>query len=171
MVGISCRLLHALGNEAMERPNTSVRPILSALWATMMFLYVYADVLSLYRPGVLDEIRDGEMGPLDVSQFTLVAAATMVIVPALMIFLSLILPSRASRWANISAGVVFTLVNISNLIGETWVYYWMFGLLEIVATLLIVRYAWKIPNVRDLSSVQPAMPANFDLAGTSGPLL
>ncbi len=131
----------------MDRADIGVRLKLSALWATMMFLYVYADVLSLYRPGEIDEIRDGMMGPLDVSQSTLMAASVVVIIPALMIFLSLILPSGINRWTNIIAGAVFTLVNISNLLGETWVYYWVFGILEILVTLLIVRYAWKISEI------------------------
>jgi uncharacterized membrane protein len=131
----------------MDQAKIGVRSKLSALWATVMFLYVYADVLSLYRPGQVDEIRDGMMGPFEVSQAVLLAASVVVIIPAFMIFLSLILPSRMNRWTNSTAGVVFTLVNISNVLGETWVYYWVFGILEILITLLIVRYAWKIPEI------------------------
>ena len=126
----------------MDQANIGVRPKLAALWATMMFLYVYADVLSFYRPGEVDEIREGMMGPFEVSQAALLAASVVVIIPAFMIFLSLILPSRMNRWTNISAGVLFTLVNVVNVLGETWVYYWVFGILEILVTLLIVRYAW-----------------------------
>ena len=111
-----------------------------------MFLYVYADVLSLYRPGEIDEIRDGKMGPVDVSQGTLLAASAVVIVPALMVVLSLVLPSRINRPANIAAGVVLTLVNVVNVIGESWVYYWVFGILEVLVTVLIVRLAWERPE-------------------------
>ena len=127
----------------MDQVHIGVRSKLSALWATEMFLYVYADVLSFYRPGQIDEIRDGKMGPFEVSQAVLLAASVVVIIPSFMIFLSLILPSRINRWTNITAGVLFTLVNISNVLGETWVYYWVFGILEILITLLIVRYAWN----------------------------
>ncbi len=131
----------------MDQVKIGVRSKLSALWATMMFLYVYADVLSIYRPGQIDEIRDGMMGPFEVSQSVLLSASVVVIIPAFMIFLSLILPSRVNRWTNIAVGVVFILVNISNVIGETWVYYWVFGILEILVTFLIVRYAWKISEI------------------------
>jgi hypothetical protein len=131
----------------MDQARVGVRSKLSALWATMMFLYVYADVQSLYRPGQIDEIRDGKIGPLEVSQAALLAASVVVIIPAFMIFLSLILPSRMNRWANIAAGVVFALVNISNVLGETWVYYWVFGILEILITLVIVRYGWKMNEI------------------------
>ena len=116
---------------------------LSALWTTLMFLYVYADVLSFYRPGVIDEVRDGKMGPLEVSQASLLAASVLVIIPALMIFLSLILKYKVNRWANVIAGALFTLVNIGNLVGESWIYYIVFGLVEIVVTLSILCYSWK----------------------------
>ena len=112
-----------------------------------MFLYVYADVLSFYRPGELDDIRDGRMGPVEVSQAALLAASVVVILPACMIVLSLVLPPRINRWTNTVAGVVFTLVNVVNVLGETWVYYWVFGILEIVVTVLIVRYAWKSSEI------------------------
>jgi hypothetical protein len=140
----------------MDRPVVGVRLNLSALWATLMFLYVYADVLSLYRPGELDEIREGKMGPLDATQGTLLVASVLVIIPALLIFLSLVLPSHINRWTNLVAGVVFTLVNIGNLVGERWVYYWVFGILEIVVTLLIVRYAWNLSSTQSDPIAQSA---------------
>ena len=71
--------------------TVGTRAKLSALWTAMMFLYVYADFLYLYRPGGIDEIRDGMLGPFEVSQASLLAASVVVIIPALMIFLSLAL--------------------------------------------------------------------------------
>lgn len=131
----------------MDQARTGVRSILAALWATLMFLYVYADVLTFYRPGEIDDIRAGMMGPFEVSQAALVAASAVVIIPAWLIVLSLILPSRINRWTHVTAGIVFTLINIVNVLGETWVYYWMFGVLEVLITLLIVRYAWKSADI------------------------
>jgi len=131
----------------MDQAKISVRSKLSALWATMMFLYVYADVLSLYRPGELDEIRAGKMGPIDVSQGTLLVASVVVIIPAFMVFLSLILPPIMNRRTNLIVGLVLTVVNIINVLGETWVYYWVFGILEVLITVLIVRYAWRYAEV------------------------
>jgi len=127
----------------MGDARIGVRSKLAALWATLMFLFVYADFLYLYQPGKIDEIRGGLIGPFDVSQPMLLAAAVVVIVPAVMIFLSLVLPASINRWTNIAAGGVFTLINILNVLGETWVYYWLFAILEVVITLLILWYAWK----------------------------
>lgn len=127
----------------MEDMKISVKMKLSALWAAMMFLYIYADFLSLYRPGELEEIMKGLMGPFPVTQSALLSASILVILPAVMVFLSLVMKPAVNRWVNIILGGLYTLVNISNLIGEVWAYYILFGLVEIVITLLIVRYAWK----------------------------
>ena len=119
---------------------------LAALWVAMMLLYIYADILSLFRPGQIDEMIRGLMGPFPVTQGSLLVASILMIIPAVMVFLSLTLKPKIDRWANITLGVFYTVVNISNLIGETWAYYIFFGVAEIVLTLLIVWYAWRWPN-------------------------
>jgi len=120
-----------------------VRMKLSALWASMMLLYIYADILSLFRPGQVEEMIDGRMGPFPVTQGSLLTASILMIIPAVMVFLSITLKSAVNRWVNIIFGALYTLVNISNLIGETWIYYLSFGVVEIALTLSIIRYAWK----------------------------
>lgn len=65
-----------------DEPRTTVRTRLSAPWAALMLLYVYADVLSLFRPGQLDEMAEGRTGPVEATQATLLLAATIVVVPA-----------------------------------------------------------------------------------------
>lgn len=124
----------------------NVKLKLSALWVAMMLLYIYADILSLFRPGQIAEVMDGRMGPFPVTQASLLTAAILMIIPAVMVFLSLTLKPTLNRWTNITLGVLYTFVNISNLIGETWVYYLSFGIMEIVLTVLIVWQAWKWRN-------------------------
>src|SRR5689334_20774778 len=126
-----------------EGSGTNVRTKLSALWISMMLLYVYADILSLYRPGNIQEMTQGMMGPLPATQGSLLAASILMIIPAMMVFLSQALAPLASRWTNIVVGTLYTLVNIGNLLGEGWAYYMLFGAVEIVCTVLIIGYAWK----------------------------
>jgi len=111
-----------------------------------MLLYIYADILSLFRPGQIKEMIEGLMGPVPVTQVSLLTASILMIIPAVMVFLSLTLKPKVNRWANIILGVLYTVVNISNLIGETWAYYISFGIVEIALTLLIVWYAWRWPK-------------------------
>jgi hypothetical protein len=47
---------------------------------------------------------------------------------------------------NVILGGLYTAVNIGNLIGETWAFYILFGIGEMVLTLLIVGHAWKWRN-------------------------
>jgi hypothetical protein len=142
-------MIHSKRRKMNTRPIgilEDVRTKLSALWIAMMLLYIYADILSLFRPGQIKEIMDGLMGPFPVTQGSLMVASLLMIIPAVMVFLSLTLKPGVNRWTNIALGVFYTLVNLSNLIGESWAYYISFGVVEIVLTLLIVWYAWTWPN-------------------------
>jgi len=118
---------------------------LAAAWMSLIALFIYADFLSLYRPGLIDDVRRGVMGPLEVSQATLVLASLIVIAPALMIVLSLLLPAGVNRPLNLVLAILYTLVNISNLVGEGWVYYVLFGIAEIAITVHIFLTAWRWP--------------------------
>jgi len=42
----------------LEDVKIGMKLKLSALWAAIMFLFIYADVLSLFRPGQVDEITN-----------------------------------------------------------------------------------------------------------------
>lgn len=128
---------------AKEAVRLPVQMKLSALWASLMFLYIYADFLSLYGPGQMEEAMAGRMGPLPVTQGSVLAAAVLMLIPALMIYLSPALQPRAARWANIVVGLLYTAFNVWNLVGETWAFYLLFGIVEIALTLLIVGYAWR----------------------------
>jgi hypothetical protein len=124
----------------------NVKLKLSALWAALMLLYIYADHFSLFRTGQIEAMISGRIGPFPVTQGSLLVFSILMMIPAVMVFLSLILKPKVNCWANIILGVLYTFVNISNLIGETWVYYMFFGVVEIVLTFLIVWYAWKWRN-------------------------
>jgi hypothetical protein len=76
----------------------------------------------------------------------LLLAATIVVIPALMVFLTLTLKAGVSRWTNLTLGILYTAVSAGNLIDETWAYYLLFGVLEIAITTLIVWYAWTWPR-------------------------
>ena len=129
-----------------EDVKIHVKMKLSALWAALMLVYIYADIISLYKPGQIEEAISGRMGPFPATQGSLFAASILMMIPAVMVFLSLTLKPEVNRWTNIILGVLYTIINISNLIGDTWSYYIFFGIVEIVLTFLIVGYAWKWRN-------------------------
>ena len=129
-----------------EDVKTPVQVMLSALWAALMFLYIYADHFSLFKPGQIEEMVAGRMGLFPVTQGSLLSAAILMLIPALMVFLALALKPKVGRWVNIILGVLYTTVNVWNLVGETWVFYIVIGIVEMALTLLIVGYAWTWRN-------------------------
>lgn len=132
-------------SSVLDDIKVHVRLKLSALWAAIMFCYIYGDFLGLYRPGNLKGMLEGE-GPIGpTSQATLVAVAVLVAVPAVMIFLSLVLPPVLSRWLNMGVGAVLTAIVIATLPGA-WSFYILLSGIEIVLQLSIVWYAVKWPK-------------------------
>ena len=127
-----------------EDMKINVKMKLSALWVALMLIYIYADILSNFKPGAIEKMMGGFMGPFPVTQGSLLSASILMIIPAVMVFLSLALKSKANRWVNIILGVLYTFVNIGNSIGEaSWIFYMFFVVVEIALTLLIVWNAWK----------------------------
>ena len=131
---------------AKEASRIPVQMKLSALWAALMFLYIYADIFSLHKPGQMEEVMAGQMGPFPVTQASLLTASILMLIPAVMVFLSLALKPKVGRWTNIIVGLLYTAVNVGNLVGETWAFYLLFGIVEMALTLLIVGYAWTWRN-------------------------
>jgi hypothetical protein len=120
--------------------------VIISAWITLMCLYLYCDIITLFRPGTIEGIISGKMGFLDVSQTSLFSAAFLMVVPSIMILVSTILAARISRLINLTASVAYFLVNIGNLIGETWAYYYLFGLLEIAVVILIFTISLRWPK-------------------------
>jgi hypothetical protein len=119
---------------------------LSALWASVMFCYIYGDYFGLYKPHALEAMLAGKMGPLGpASQGVLLGTSAMMAIPSVMVFLSLVLTPRVNRWLNIIFGSMYTIIMLITMPGA-WVYYIFLGVIEIAITLLIVWYAWKWPK-------------------------
>ncbi len=123
--------------------------VLAGLWIVLMLLYLYCDIFSFFKSDSISRIASGFMGPFKVNQITLLTASLSMIIPAVMVFLCLIITSSVNRWINISAGITYTLVGIGNAIGETWIYYLVFVTIELAVTLSIVAISWKWPRKRD----------------------
>jgi hypothetical protein len=120
--------------------------VLMSAWIALMFLYLYCDYFSLYRPGHIEDISSGRMGAFDVSQTSLFLASLLMAIPALMVLASTLAPARAGRVANLVASAAYFLVNVGNLVGETWGYYFLFGSLELALAVLIFVVSLRWPR-------------------------
>lgn len=134
-----------MASTALDDIKVHVKLKLSALWAALMFCYVYGDYFGLYVPGKLKGMLDGN-GPIGpVSQGTLVATSILLAVPGIMVFLSLALSPRLNRWLNIVLGAFYIVIMLMTMPGA-WDFYILMGFIEIVLTALIVYYAWSWPR-------------------------
>ena len=128
-------------------PEYLSRLRLAALWAALMFLYLYADFFALFPQGHIEAIMQGRIGPFEVTQASLFTAALLMALPAAMVALTPLLHTAACRWANVAMGTLYTLVDIGNLVGESWLFYLVYGGFEIVLTvsIAILAFVWLRP--------------------------
>jgi len=132
----------------MEDVKVNVKIKLSLLWVTLMFFYIYADILGFYRPGLIEQIIAGEIEEVGI-QITLVPWLGLILMtpPSVMAFLSLTLKAKANRWANIIVGIVFLgVLIVFFLMGENPAWYIVYNIVEGVLMALIVWHAWKWPK-------------------------
>ena len=116
---------------------------LAALWASMMFFYIYVDYFGLHMPGHLQNILAGKVFVFDITPVFLLTALVLTTIPALMIFLSVALPAKVNRWTNIIVAAVWIPYTLFNLVGEFWMHMVYGAVVEVILQLLIIRYAWK----------------------------
>ncbi len=132
----------------LEDVRVNVKLKLAALWASFMFLYIYVDYFHLYMPGSIEDLLSGKVFVFEITQAFLLAGLVSVTIPALMIFLSVGLPAKISRWTNIIVATIYIPFNLFNLVGEAWLHMIFGAAVEVVLLLLIIRYAWKWPIIK-----------------------
>jgi len=128
--------MNAIG-ETTKRLDKKV--LLSTLWIVVMINMLKADILSLYIPGVADEVAK-TAGETPIAQLML-GGAIMMEISIVMIILSRVLRYRINRWANI----VMSIITIAFIWGgaASSPHYIFIGAVETICLLLIIWNAWK----------------------------
>lgn len=121
---------------------------IAALWASMLFVYVYVDLFSLYRADVRADIEAGKIFAFTIGQGFLLGVTFYVVIPSLMLFLSLVLPVRLTRMANIVVAVLYAVTVVGGAIGE-WNYYILGSLIEVALLAGVAYSAWTWPKTTD----------------------
>jgi hypothetical protein len=133
-----------------------VKLVLSALWTAMMFVFAYGDIFGLFRSDVLKAALDGKMATtgFTVNQGFLAFTLIYILPAALMVVLSLLLRPQVNRIVNIVVSLLYIITIIGSAIGETWVYYLLASLIEVILLVAIARTAWKWPPPQ----IAPSLP-------------
>jgi len=118
------------------------KALLSTLWIVVMINMLKADILSLYIPGVQDELVEFA-GETPISQLML-SGAIMMEISIAMIILSRVLKYRANRWTNIIVSVITIAFVVGG--GSTYPHYLFIATIEVICLLLIIWIAWRWIN-------------------------
>lgn len=133
--------------KTQEETKVSLKHKLTALWISFVFLYIYVDYFHLYMPSKIDDILKGRVFEFEITQGFLLIALASVTIPALMIFLSVILSSKINRFVNITIATAYIPYTLFNLAGEAWMHMVFAAIVEVILLCLIIYYARKLPNV------------------------
>jgi hypothetical protein len=113
---------------------------ISTLWIVVMFTMVFADIVGMMMPGVLQAMSAGQVG-VPVTQGLLLVFAILLQIPIAMIFLSRVLKPRVNRWANTLAAAVTAAFVIGG--GSPYLHYYFFETVEIACMAVIVWSVWS----------------------------
>ncbi len=116
------------------------------LWLFAVIIGLLTILLSLFEPGVLEQIIAGQYEGQSLSPEILLGLTAFLLIPLVMAFLSLNLKWSVNRWINIILGLVFTVLGLSGLpehFVDLTVYAIVLNISVIVATALIVWIAWN----------------------------
>src|ERR671936_1755931 len=129
----------------LEPSNVNVRIKISALWASMLFVFAYVDLFSLYRRDFRADLEAGEVSGFKINQSFLLGTTVYVVIASLMVFVAVVLRPRVNRIANIALATAYALTIIAAAIGE-WDYYILGSAVEVALLAAIVYYAWTWPK-------------------------
>jgi hypothetical protein len=129
----------------LEPITVNTRIKISALWASILFIFAYVDLFSLYRPDFRAGIEAGKIAGFTINQAFLLGTTVYILIPSLMVFLALVLGPRISRIANIALASVYALTIIGASVGE-WNYWILGSAVEVALLAAIVYYAWTWPR-------------------------
>lgn len=131
-----------------EDHPTSPRIKLSALWASTLFVFLYVDLISMYRADVRADIEAGKVFAFTIGQGVLLGMTAYILIPSLMVSLSLVLPVRVARTANIVLATLYAITIVGGAVGE-WNYYILGSVVEVALLAAVGYYAWRWPQVID----------------------
>lgn len=134
------------GSTRIDAP-VNVKVKLSALWAALMFLYTYGDILGFYTPGTIENLIAGSAGNVQITDGFLVVMAVWMAIPSGMVFLSVAVKAGVNRWLNLVLGGLSILALAATfLAGEISLRYVIQAAVEAVLIGAIIWHAWSWPR-------------------------
>ena len=137
---------------------------IAALWTSMILAFAYVDLFGLFRRDVRADIEAGKIAGFTIGQGYLLGVTIYVLVPSLMVFLSLVLPVKVTRMANMVLAALYAVTVAGSAIGE-WNYFILGSLTEAALLAGVIFYAWTWPK----ATTADTSPTDQSLADTHVP--
>lgn len=128
--------------------RVDVKVVLGGLWTSMLFVFAYVDIFGFWRADVINGalLKDVPGAGFEINQSFLVLTTIYILIPSLMVIVSLLAPVKINRTTNIITSAIYAVSVALSLIGETWVYYILGSVVEVILLLAIARTAWTWPT-------------------------
>jgi hypothetical protein len=129
----------------------TLRVRIAMLWLFQAVTMSATSLLSLMRPGMIEQVMTGEVEGLQMTTGMLLFMALFWLIPLIMAFLCVTLRDSANRWTNVVLGLVFAVWSTFHLAlhimgGQLPLEQLLLHAALIVAPALIVWYAWRWPK-------------------------
>ncbi len=121
---------------------------IATLWTSMLFVFVCVDLFGMYRSDVRADIEAGKIAAFTIGQGYLLGVMVYVAVPSLMLFLSLVLPVKITRMANVVLAALYAVTIVGSAVGE-WNYFIFGSVIETALLAAIGFYAWTWPKTAE----------------------
>jgi Family of unknown function (DUF6326) len=132
-------------NAGYRDPWINPRLKLAALWASMLFIFAFIDLFSLHRADVRADIEAGEVGGFKIDQTFLLLVTIYTLIPSLLLSLTVLLPVRVTRVANIIVAAVYVPTVVGSAVGELS-YFILASAIETALLLGVIYHAWIWPR-------------------------
>ncbi|HVP26938.1 MAG TPA: DUF6326 family protein [Candidatus Bathyarchaeia archaeon] len=122
---------------------------IAVLWLFSEVAFLGEMVLTSLKPGVIDDIRSGEIQGLQIGQEVLLFYAFIVLFPLIMAFVTVTAKGSISRWANIvmgTVGVILSFVGLSMEFADPYAYAVTIWVAKILVNASIIWLAYKWPK-------------------------
>ena len=130
-----------------EKQSEQIPMLLSKLWVFLSLNYILCDLLSNMEMSVIRGLFEGNIAGVPMTQAFLLLAGVSIEIPILMSVLAALLPYKANRIINISAGILMIIYQFGSFFvgSDITIHYMFFSVVEILGNALIVVLAlrWK----------------------------
>lgn len=128
--------------------RVDVKVVLCGLWISMLFVFAYIDIFGFWRADVINGALVGKVpgAGFEINQVFLVFTTAYILIPSLMVIFSLLAPARMNRTTNIVVSLTYLASVVVFSVGESWIYYILGSVVEVVLLVAIARVAWTWPG-------------------------